>query len=71
MRDVIVLKGAIAICRAVGKDRRDIVRLVRDENLPAWQEQGKGTWFALPEDLKAWVEKRARLYLEERPGTEE
>ena len=55
MELVICLKGAKAICAAVGENRKDIVRLVTSEGLPAWRTRGTGQWMALPEDLRQWV----------------
>lgn len=49
------LKGAKAICEAVGQDHKQISRLVRDEGLPAFRRGGKGKWLALPSDLARWI----------------
>jgi hypothetical protein len=51
----ICLKGARAICDAVGENHKEIVRLVAELKLPAWRRRGTGSWRALPEDLKRWV----------------
>jgi len=51
----ICLKGARAICLAVGENPKHINRLVHDCALPAWKRGGTGTWRALPEDLKQWM----------------
>lgn len=49
------IKGAKAICEAVGANHKEIVRLVRDERLPAFRRGGKGVWLALPSDLARWI----------------
>ena len=51
----ICIKGARAICEAVGENPKQIVRLVAELALPAWRRAGSGSWRALPEDLKRWV----------------
>jgi hypothetical protein len=51
----ICVKGARAICEAVGENPKHIVRLVAELGLPAWRRNGTGSWRALPEDLKRWV----------------
>jgi len=51
----ICIKGARAICEAVGENPKQIVRLVSELGLPAWRRHGSGSWRALPEDLKHWV----------------
>lgn len=51
----ICVKGARAICEAVGENPKQIVRLVNELGLPAWRRAGSGSWRALPEDLKRWV----------------
>jgi len=51
----ICLKGARAICLAVGENPKHILRLVTREGLPAWRRDGTGSWRALPEDLKVWM----------------
>lgn len=51
----ICIKGARAICEAVGENPKHIVRLVAELGLPAWRRAGSGSWRALPEDLKRWV----------------
>lgn len=51
----ICLKGAQAICEAVGENPRRIVDLVRYNGLPAWKKGEKGAWLALPEDLHRWI----------------
>lgn len=53
--DTICLRGARMICEAVGENHKEIVSLVRDKGLPAWKREEKGTWRALPEDLRRWV----------------
>lgn len=51
----ICIKGARAICKAVGESPKDILWLVETRGLPAWKREGCGGWRALPEDLKRWV----------------
>lgn len=53
--DCICLRGAKAICEAVGENPKEIVRLVEVKGLPAWKREGKGAWRALPEDLQSWL----------------
>lgn len=51
----ICIKGARAICLAVGENPKHINRLVKHCDLPAWKRAGTGSWRALPEDLKQWM----------------
>ncbi len=51
----ICIKGARAICEAVGENPKHIARLVSHMGLPAWKRDGSGSWRALPEDLKRWM----------------
>ncbi len=53
----ICLRGAKAICEAVGENPKDIVRLVGVLGLPAWKRENKGPWRALPEDLHRWLQR--------------
>ena len=53
--DTISLKGAKEICTAVGENPKHISELVRTMGLPAWKRDCRGTWRALPEDLRRWV----------------
>lgn len=53
--DCICLRGAKAICEAVGENPKEMVTLVRVKGLPAWKREGKGPWRALPEDLQCWL----------------
>ena len=59
----ICIKGARAICEAVGENPKQIVRLVSELSLPAWRRNGSGSWRALPEDLKRWVLKQRNQHL--------
>ena len=59
----IVLRGAKEIGQALGKGRNEVVRLIREEDLPAWKETPSSPWQALPEDLQRWVRERADRYL--------
>ncbi len=49
------LKGAKDICDAVGENPKSINELVKAHGLPAWKREPKGTWRALPDDLKQWL----------------
>jgi hypothetical protein len=51
----ICIKGARAICEAVGENPKQINFLVAELGLPAWRRGGAGSWRALPEDLKRWI----------------
>lgn len=66
MHTDICVKGARAICVAVGENPKQIVRLVRDHGLPAWRRAGTGSWRALPEDLKLWVKRQRNQHLPDR-----
>ncbi len=59
----IAIKGAAAICEAVGMNRKGIARLVRESGLPAFKVEGKGNWVALPEDLHKWLRSQRDLAL--------
>lgn len=59
----ICVKGARAICEAVGENPKQIVRLVAELVLPAWRRNGNGSWRALPEDLKRWVRAQRNQHL--------
>ncbi|OIO02199.1 MAG: hypothetical protein AUJ49_06600 [Desulfovibrionaceae bacterium CG1_02_65_16] len=63
----ICVKGARAICEAVGENPKQIVRLVAELGLPAWRRNGTGSWRALPEDLKRWVLVQRNQHLPELP----
>ncbi|MDP2876742.1 MAG: helix-turn-helix domain-containing protein [Holophaga sp.] len=54
MTQHIAIKGTVAIAKAVGLNRKDIGRMVREKKLPAFKLDGK-SWVALPEDLEAWL----------------
>lgn len=54
-RLLLCLRGAHDICAAVGENPKHILRLVREQGLPAWRRGGKGAWRALPDDLKCWL----------------
>ncbi|QGY39657.1 DNA-binding protein [Pseudodesulfovibrio cashew] len=49
------LKGAREICDAVGENPKNIHDLVKEHGLPAWKRGAKGTWRALPDDLRRWI----------------
>ncbi len=49
------LKGAKDICDAVGENPKNINDLVKTHGLPAWKRETKGTWRALPDDLRQWL----------------
>ena len=51
-----VLLGREAICRFIGEKPYDIGRLVDEQDLPAWQANGKrSTWKAFKGDLVGWL----------------
>ncbi|QJB56164.1 helix-turn-helix domain-containing protein [Pseudodesulfovibrio sp. zrk46] len=50
------LKGAQEICEAVGENPKCIHELVRDHGLPAWKRGPGGSWRALHEDLRKWIQ---------------
>ena len=51
-----VLKGRTAIANFIGYHPSEIVRLVHDKNLPAWQEPGKRRiWRAHTSALSRWA----------------
>lgn len=54
----ICLRGARAICAAVGENPKQILELVLQRGLPAWKSNPRGCWRALPEDLKEWLKGR-------------
>jgi hypothetical protein len=58
----IAIKGTVAIANAVGLNRKEIGRMVKERALPAFKLDGK-TWVALPEDLKDWMRKQRDLAL--------
>ena len=49
------LKGAKDICEAVGENPKNIHDLVKDHGLPVWKRGKRGTWRALPDDLRRWI----------------
>lgn len=53
--DHFCLKGARDICDAVGENPKNIHELVKEHGLPAWKRGAKGTWRALPDDLRLWI----------------
>lgn len=63
----ICLKGAKDICLAVGENPKNMHLLVRVHGLPAWKRGIKGTWRALPEDLRAWMREQRDRHLERPP----
>ena len=56
--DTICLRGAKAICAAVGESPKNITDLVLRKGLPAWKDSPLGCWRALPEDLRTWLKNR-------------
>lgn len=67
MERSICLRGAKAICTAVGENPKEIVRLVREKGLPAWKRENRGTWRALPEDLSDWLREERNRNLRATP----
>lgn len=55
-------KGAEQICGYVNEDPKQICRLVKEENLPAWKRGGRGPWRAVDFDLDRWVWDQRNLY---------
>lgn len=49
------LKGAKDICVAVGENPKNMNELVNTHGLPAWKRGAKGSWRALPDDLRRWI----------------
>jgi len=68
--DSICLKGAKDICLAVGENPKNMHHLVREHGLPAWKRGVKGTWRALPEDLRAWLREQRNQHLDRPPLAE-
>lgn len=62
----LLYRNATEIGEAIGKSRREVNRLVREEGLPAWQERPPtGPWYALPEDIREWLKKRSREFMQQ------
>ena len=63
----ICIKGARAICAAVGENPKQINFLVTELGLPAWRRGGAGSW---PEDLKRWIltQRNAHLPVQDPPA---
>jgi hypothetical protein len=61
-----IIKGREKIAEAVGKSGRDIPTLVKQEGLPAYQEDGNGPWYARSDDLVIWSIWKADQYLPEK-----
>ena len=59
----IVYRGAKEICNVIGENYKNMLNLVKNENLPAWRRSESGSWMALPEDLKRWVSEQREKYL--------
>ena len=59
-----LLRGAKAICEAVGENPRDIKTLVEKEGLPAWKrsEHHREPWKASPERLAKWAAEQDAKY---------
>lgn len=58
----IVLVGAKEIGAAIGENPKEIKRLVVEEGLPAFRRKSKGTWKAIPDDLRVWVKGQRNKY---------
>jgi len=65
----ICIKGARAICEAVGENPKQINHLVSKLGLPAWRRGGAGSWRALPEDLKRWIFEQRNNHLPSANGS--
>lgn len=65
----ICIKGARAICEAVGENPKQINFLVDELGLPAWRRGGTGSWRALPEDLKRWILEQRNSHLPQVDGS--
>lgn len=61
------LKGAEKICEFVQEDPKQILHLIKQENLPAWKREGKGPWRALNIDLWYWLLAQRNKYLKDTP----
>jgi hypothetical protein len=59
----LVLRGAKEIGEVIGRGRNEVLRLIKEEDLPAWKETPSSPWQALPEDLREWLRKRRARYL--------
>jgi hypothetical protein len=59
MTQEFIIKGRGRIAAAIGKSVRDIPALVKDQQLPAFQEYEDGPWFARADDLYIWCVWRA------------
>jgi hypothetical protein len=62
MNDKVWLNGKAEIGQALGKGPGEVLRLIREEGLPAWRETPTSSWKVLPEDLRKWARERARQY---------
>lgn len=60
------LSTAEEIAAAIGRNRHDIPRLVKAEDLPAFKFYGK--WTALSEDVRIWSKRMAKKYGRRRAG---
>jgi hypothetical protein len=61
----LVLVGKKAIGAAIGRGPGEVMRLIKEDNLPCWKERDcpNAPWYARPEDLQEWVAKRSQKYL--------
>jgi len=63
MTNEIYLSGSKEIAAYIKEDHRQIKRLVKNEQLPAFKRSGKGPWKALVDDLNAWIKTQRDAYL--------
>lgn len=51
----LVYRGQEEISRAVGINWKNFSYYVRKKELPVFRIDGKGSWLAMPDDLKEWL----------------
>jgi len=51
----LVYRGQEEISRAVGINWKNFSYYVKNKKLPVFRIDGKGTWLAMPDDLKKWL----------------
>lgn len=55
MTDHIIYSGAKAISEAVGVNWKNLPWYIREKGLPAFRIDGKGSYMAIPDDLREWI----------------